>query len=153
MYLFRSLLVSLHIICTVHMHALCMVYVCAIICVYNVQYICTYVRIRTYVLCLYNVYLWTVPEEAQVGETLYIFDDLLKRNIVTCVIRPKINIIQIDLACRRIFTVICTVCPVCTICTCNVHSMYCKYRTVLYTYVHTYILYMSLCTFVHSLYT
>ena len=37
-----------------------------------------------------------VPEEAQVGETLYIFDDLLKRNFVTCVIRPKINIIQID---------------------------------------------------------
>ena len=35
-----------------------------------------------------------VPEEAQVGETLYIFDDLLKRNIVTCVICPKINIIQ-----------------------------------------------------------
>ena len=35
-----------------------------------------------------------VPEEAQVGETLYIFDDLLKRNFVTCVIRPKINIIQ-----------------------------------------------------------
>ena len=35
-----------------------------------------------------------VPEEAQVGETLYIFDDLLKRNIVTCVIRPKINIKQ-----------------------------------------------------------
>ena len=40
------------------------------------------------------------------GETLYIFDDLLKRNIVTCVICPKINIIQIDLACRRNFTVI-----------------------------------------------
>ena len=32
--------------------------------------------------------------------------DLLKRNIVTCVIRPKINIVQIDLACRRNFTVI-----------------------------------------------
>ena len=46
-----------------------------------------------------------VPEEAQVGETLYIFDDLLKRNIVTCVICPKKNIIQIDLACRRNFTV------------------------------------------------
>ena len=33
-----------------------------------------------------------VPEEAQVGETLYIFDDLLKRNFVTCVIRPKITL-------------------------------------------------------------
>ena len=56
------------------------------------------------------------PEEAQVGETLYIFDDLLKRNIVTCVIRPKINIIQIDLACRRIFTV--TTCFVFVLCLC-----------------------------------
>ena len=37
----------------------------------------------------------SVPEEAQVGETLYIFDDLLKRNMVTCVVHPKINIIQI----------------------------------------------------------
>ena len=43
-----------------------------------------------------------IPEEAQVGEALYIFEDLLKINIVTCVIRPKINIIQIDRACRRI---------------------------------------------------
>ena len=29
--------------------------------------------------------------EAQVGDMLYIFDDLLKRNIVTCDIRPKIK--------------------------------------------------------------
>ena len=57
-----------------------------------------------YTVFLYCV-LICVPEEAQVGKTLYIFDDLSKRNIVTCIIRPKINIIQIDLACRRIFTV------------------------------------------------
>ena len=30
---------------------------------------------------------------------VYIFDYLLKRNIVKCIIRPKINIVQIDLAC------------------------------------------------------
>ena len=41
-------------------------------------------------------------EEAQVFETLYIFDDLLKRNIVTCVIRPKKNIIQNALECCRV---------------------------------------------------
>ena len=47
-----------------------------------------------------------------------------------------------------IHTYVCTVCPVCTIiCTCNVHIMYCKYRTVSYTYVCTYFyMYMSLGT-------
>ena len=47
-----------------------------------------------------------IPTIAMHLKKLYISDDLLMRNIVTCIIRPKINIIQIDLACRRIFTVI-----------------------------------------------
>ena len=47
-----------------------------------------------------------IPTIAMHLKKLYISDDLLMRNIVTCVIHPKINIIKIDLACRRIFTVI-----------------------------------------------
>ena len=51
-YLFRSLLVSLHIRTV---HNVCILYICTIICTYNVQYICAYCvcNICMYLLCTY----------------------------------------------------------------------------------------------------